>query len=102
MGYCCKRWDTQCDLRVIWLITRDHDPNAAQHADLVSFDRLLQYFTGIGVESAPHLLWDSFSGGTAAVVKCVLSPFATPIYYCMFHLVWEHLMRRFGWLLSHA
>ncbi|MEW2300874.1 hypothetical protein AB0958_13005 [Streptomyces sp. NPDC006655] len=86
----------------------DQEATTAQLADLVSFDKLLPYFTGIGEESAPHLHGDPFSGGTAqfypanspaqfdladstrtnrtAVVTGVLIPFATPTYCCMFRL----------------
>ncbi|XUL89984.1 peptidoglycan-binding protein [Streptomyces galilaeus] len=57
--------DTQYDPRVIWHITWDKNATLANPADLVSFDKLVQYFTGGGKGVAPHLLWDPFTGRTA-------------------------------------
>ncbi|MFM9538635.1 peptidoglycan-binding protein [Streptomyces turgidiscabies] len=57
--------DTQYDPRVIWHITWDKNATAAKPADLVAFDKLVQYFTGGGKGVAPHLLWDPFTGRTA-------------------------------------
>jgi len=54
--------DTQYDPRVIWHITWDKNATAAKPADLVAFDKLVQYFTGSGKGVAPHLLWDPFTG----------------------------------------
>ncbi|MDT0484038.1 hypothetical protein [Streptomyces doebereineriae] len=57
--------DTQYDPRVIWHITWDKNATVAKPADLVAFDKLVQYFTGGGKAVAPHLLWDPFTGRIA-------------------------------------
>lgn len=57
--------DAQYDPRVIWHITWDRRATAARPADLVPFDDLVRYFTGSGKNSAPHVLWNPFSGRTA-------------------------------------
>lgn len=57
--------DTQYAPKVIWHITWDRNATAAKPADLVPFDNLVRYFTGAGRASAPHLLWDPFTGRIA-------------------------------------
>ncbi|MEU6988197.1 peptidoglycan-binding protein [Streptomyces sp. NPDC046324] len=57
--------DTQYAPRVIWHITWDKNASATKPADLVRFDRLVAYFTGAGRSSAPHILWDPFTGRIA-------------------------------------
>lgn len=51
--------------RVIWHITWDRNATAAAPADLLPFDNLAGYFAGGGRGSAPHILWDPFTGRTA-------------------------------------
>ncbi|MFD8596959.1 hypothetical protein ACFV1L_18355 [Kitasatospora sp. NPDC059646] len=51
--------------RAGWHITWDRNATAAAPADLVPFDNLVQYFAGSGAGSAPHLLWDPFTGRVA-------------------------------------
>jgi hypothetical protein len=46
-------------------ITWDKNATASSPADWVSFDNLVNYFTGSGQGSAPHLIWDPFSGRVA-------------------------------------
>src|SRR4030095_251079 len=53
--------------RAGWHITWDRNASAAAPADLVPFDNLLGYFSGGGAGSAPHLLWDPFTGRIAPV-----------------------------------
>ncbi|WP_052390410.1 peptidoglycan-binding domain-containing protein [Streptomyces sp. NRRL B-24484] len=48
--------------RTIWHITWDKNATAERPADLVSFESLASYFYGSGSGSAPHLLWDPFTG----------------------------------------
>ncbi|WP_274558031.1 peptidoglycan-binding protein [Streptomyces spiramyceticus] len=57
--------DTQYAPKVLWHITWDRNASAAKPADLVPFDTLVRYFTGAGRASAPHLLWDPFTGRIA-------------------------------------
>ncbi|WP_328404012.1 peptidoglycan-binding protein [Streptomyces sp. NBC_00390] len=57
--------DTQFQPKVVWHITWDKNATAAKPADLVPFDALVRYFTGAGRASAPHLLWDPFTGRIA-------------------------------------
>ncbi|MGW7366871.1 hypothetical protein ACWGI8_26420 [Streptomyces sp. NPDC054841] len=52
---------------MIWHITWDRNATVAKSADLVPFDALVGYFTVGGRASAPHLLWDPFTGGIAQV-----------------------------------
>lgn len=52
--------------RTIWHITWDRNATAAKPQDLVPFDNLVSYFTSAaGRGSAPHLLWDPFTGRIA-------------------------------------
>jgi hypothetical protein len=51
--------------RAGWHITWDKNATAANPADLVPFDNVLGYFIGSGAGSAPHLLWDPFTGRIA-------------------------------------
>lgn len=43
-------------------ITWDRNATAARPADLVPYETLRSYFSGGGKSSAPHLLWDPFTG----------------------------------------
>lgn len=43
-------------------ITWDVNATAAKPADLISYERLRGYFSGSGTASAPHVLWDPFTG----------------------------------------
>jgi hypothetical protein len=56
--------DAQYPPRVIAHITWDKNAGAAGLPH-VSFEALLNYFTGGGVGMAPHLLWDPFTGQIA-------------------------------------
>ncbi|MFJ7422722.1 peptidoglycan-binding protein [Streptomyces uncialis] len=49
----------------LWHITWDKNASAAKPAPLVPFNNLVKYFTGAGKASAPHLLWDPFTGRVA-------------------------------------
>jgi hypothetical protein len=51
--------------RTIWHITWDRNATAAAPADLIPFDSLAAYFAGGGKGSAPHILWDPFTGRMA-------------------------------------
>lgn len=48
--------------RAGWHITWDRNATAAAPQDLVPFENLSNYFAGPGAGSAPHLLWDPFTG----------------------------------------
>jgi hypothetical protein len=43
-------------------ITWDVNATAAKPADLIPYERLRSYFAGSGKASAPHILWDPFTG----------------------------------------
>jgi len=43
-------------------ITWDRNASAAKPADLVPYENLRGYFSGAGKPSAPHILWDPFTG----------------------------------------
>ncbi|MEU6234406.1 hypothetical protein [Kitasatospora sp. NPDC047058] len=46
-------------------ITWDKNATASAPQDWVSFDSLVNYFTGSGQGSAPHIIWDPFTGRVA-------------------------------------
>jgi hypothetical protein len=48
--------------KAIGHITWDRNATAARPQDLVSYERLRSYFSGSGKASAPHILWDPFTG----------------------------------------
>ncbi len=43
-------------------ITWDRNASAAKPVDLVPYENLRSYFSGVGKAVAPHLLWDPFTG----------------------------------------
>jgi hypothetical protein len=49
-------------------ITWDKNASAGAPQDWVSFDALVNYFTGSGAGAAPHIIWDPFSGRIAQLV----------------------------------
>ena len=51
--------------KVISHITWDRSATAAKPQDHVTFEALVSYFTGSGVQMAPHLVWDPFTGQIA-------------------------------------
>ncbi|MFF3511522.1 peptidoglycan-binding protein [Streptomyces sp. NPDC002573] len=51
--------------RAIAHITWDKNASPSAPADHISFETLLSYFTGSGVQMAPHLIWDPFTGQLA-------------------------------------
>jgi Putative peptidoglycan binding domain len=51
--------------RVIWHVTWDKNASASAPQDLVSFGDLVSYFSGAGRGSAPHVIWDPFTGRIA-------------------------------------
>ena len=48
--------------KAIGHITWDRNATKAKPQDLVSYERLRSYFSGGGKASAPHVLWDPFTG----------------------------------------
>jgi hypothetical protein len=57
--------DTQYPARVIAHITWDKNASPSNPVDHISFDALVNYFTGTGRGMAPHLVWDPFTGQIA-------------------------------------
>jgi hypothetical protein len=57
--------DPQYPPKGIGHITWDRNASPSAPQDHVTFEALLNYFTGSGVGMAPHLLWDPFTGQTA-------------------------------------
>lgn len=57
--------DQQYPPRAIAHITWDRNATAAAPQDWVPFDDLVSYFTGSGQGSAPHIIWDPFTGRIA-------------------------------------
>ncbi|MFF9643690.1 peptidoglycan-binding protein [Kitasatospora aureofaciens] len=57
--------DQQYPPKAIAHITWDRNATAAAPQDWATFDDLVGYFTGSGAGSAPHLIWDPFSGRVA-------------------------------------
>lgn len=57
--------DRQFAPRAVAHITMDRKASEAKPEPHVSFGRLLTYFTGNGRGSAPHILWDPFTGQLA-------------------------------------
>jgi hypothetical protein len=49
-------------------ITWDRNATASKPVDWVPFDNLVNYFTGSGKSSAPHIIWDPFSGRIAQLL----------------------------------
>ncbi|MGW1160349.1 peptidoglycan-binding domain-containing protein [Streptomyces sp. NPDC002519] len=57
--------DSQYPARAIAHITWDKNATPAKPIDHISFETLVNYFTGSGVQMAPHLIWDPFTGQIA-------------------------------------
>ncbi|MEU3563509.1 peptidoglycan-binding protein [Kitasatospora sp. NPDC006786] len=57
--------DQQYPPKAIAHITWDRNATAAAPQDWCDFDDLVSYFTGSGRASAPHLIWDPFTGRIA-------------------------------------
>ncbi|MFJ3540389.1 hypothetical protein ACIPQA_33720 [Streptomyces sp. NPDC090109] len=57
--------DSKFPPKAIAHITWDKNASEAKPQAHVSFGRLLAYFTGAGRASAPHILWDPFTGQLA-------------------------------------
>jgi hypothetical protein len=57
--------DQQYPAKAIAHITWDKNATAAAPKDLVPFANLKNYFTGAGINMAPHILWDPFGGRIA-------------------------------------
>ncbi|MFE7528692.1 peptidoglycan-binding protein [Kitasatospora sp. NPDC057542] len=76
--------DQQYPPKAIAHITWDRNATAAAPQDWVPYANLVGYFTGSGAGSAPHLVWDPFSGRTAQLFpadsrsKSLLSPAESP------------------------
>ncbi|MET8541186.1 peptidoglycan-binding protein [Kitasatospora sp. NPDC004799] len=76
--------DQQYPPKAIAHITWDRNATAAAPQDWCSYEDLVGYFTGSGAGSAPHLVWDPFSGRTAQLFpadsrsKSLLSPAQSP------------------------
>ncbi|MFJ8474189.1 peptidoglycan-binding protein [Kitasatospora sp. NPDC094011] len=76
--------DQQYPPKAIAHITWDRNATAAAPQDWCTFDSLVSYFTNEGASSAPHIIWDPFSGRIAQLFpansrsKSVLSPPGSP------------------------
>ncbi|GAA3034418.1 peptidoglycan-binding protein [Kitasatospora sp. NPDC006786] len=76
--------DQQYPPKAIAHITWDRNATAAAPQDWCPYEDLVGYFTGSGAGSAPHLVWDPFSGRTAQLFpadsrsKSLLSPAESP------------------------